>query len=281
SSTKDPLHRYTSPGTYTVSLKVTNSFGNSNTKTLTRYITVRDQSSPYRLPFPKGTTMEISDGYSDGKHLNVYNDYYCVDFNILGNDDLGIPILAIADGVVTFAGWDGLYGFRVIINHGNGITSNYAHGSSINVNKGEYVKQGQELMVIWDTGNAFGPHLHFGMRKNNKSMELPKFSGCNNGCVFVPEEAKGYTSDNVPYYAGKIIEENQAEHSGQAFDGNKTTKGHNGKYGWKYAKAGTPTTTVTYRPRFSNKVTCKILVYIPPNNARTKTAKYTVKHLGD
>ncbi len=275
---KNPTHTFTSEGTYNVKLSVTNSFGNSNSITKKNYVKACDNCSLYRLPFPNGINMKITNGYGIDYHIN--KDYYCVDFNLTGESDSGIPVLAVADGIVTYAKWNtGGYGFRVVVDHGNGITSNYSHGASINVREGEFVKQGQELMVIWDTGLSYGDHLHFGMREDGESMPLPQFSGCTNGCSFNPIEANGYTSDNVVNNPGKIIEESQADISG-SFDGNEPYYGHDRKYSWKYAKEGTSTITLTYRPQFSNKVTCDIFVYIPPYNATTTAAKYKVNHVG-
>jgi PKD repeat protein len=276
---KNPTHTYTSQGTYTVKLSVTNSFGNSDTITKKNYVKTCNNCLLYRLPFPGGINMKITNGYGKDRHKHENKDYYCVDFNLTGDSDAGIPVLAVADGIVKYAKFNtGGYGFRVVVDHGNGITSNYSHGASINVNEGEFVEQGQELMVIWDTGTAFGFHLHFGMRENDESMPLPQFSGCTNGCSFNPIEANGYTSDNIVNNPGKIIEENEADISG-SLDGEELYYGHNRKYSWKYAKEGTSTTTATYRPRFSKKVTCDIFVYVPPFNATTTAAKYKVKHV--
>ena len=275
---KNPAHTYTSQGTYTVKLSVTNSFGNSDTMTKKNYVNSCNNCLLYRLPFPNGINMKITNGYGIDYHIK--KDYYCVDFNLTGESDAGIPVLAVADGIVTYAQWNtGGYGFRVVVDHGNGITSNYSHGASINVREGEFVEQGQELMVIWNTGKSEGFHLHFGMREDDESMPLPQFSGCSDGCSFNPMEANGYTSDNVVNNPGKIIEENEADISG-SFNGEGLYYGHDRKYSWKYAVEGTSTTTVTYRPRFSSKVTCDIFVYIPPYNATTTAARYKVNHVG-
>ncbi|MFN7251998.1 MAG: peptidoglycan DD-metalloendopeptidase family protein [Anaerobacillus sp.] len=70
-------------------------------------------------------------------------------------------ILAADNGTVSFAGWDGGYGNKVIVNHNNGMTTLYAHLASIDVNVGDSVAQGQKIGVMGKTGNSTGVHLHF------------------------------------------------------------------------------------------------------------------------
>lgn len=78
----------------------------------------------------------------------------------------GASILAAADGKVIFAGYYGGYGNAVIIDHGDGISTLYAHNSVILVNEGDSVKRGQVISKAGSTGWATGPHLHFEVRKN-------------------------------------------------------------------------------------------------------------------
>ena len=75
-------------------------------------------------------------------------------------------IMAADNGVVTFAGWDGGYGNKVIINHNNGFRTVYAHLSSINVSVGQTVKKGQAIGSMGSTGDSTGVHLHFEMYRN-------------------------------------------------------------------------------------------------------------------
>ena len=78
-------------------------------------------------------------------------------------------ILAADNGTVTSAGWDGSgYGNKVTINHNNGITTLYAHLSSIDVKVGQTVSQGQKIGVMGSTGNSTGVHLHFEILQNGK-----------------------------------------------------------------------------------------------------------------
>jgi murein DD-endopeptidase MepM/ murein hydrolase activator NlpD len=80
----------------------------------------------------------------------------------------GSPVVAVANGTVTFAGWDGGYGNLVRIKHASGLTSGYAHLSRIGsgIRAGRAVKQGELVGLVGQTGLATGPHLHFMMAKN-------------------------------------------------------------------------------------------------------------------
>lgn len=70
-------------------------------------------------------------------------------------------VIASADGIVEIAGWQSGYGVTVLLNHGNGLRTRYAHGSQLLVSAGDSVKQGQAIMVSGNTGRSSGPHLHF------------------------------------------------------------------------------------------------------------------------
>jgi murein DD-endopeptidase MepM/ murein hydrolase activator NlpD len=82
----------------------------------------------------------------------------------------GTPIQAAASGTVIFAGWMGGYGNFVIVDHGGGLSTAYAHQSSIAVGGGA-VTQGQVLGYVGCTGHCFGPHLHFEVRVNGSAVD--------------------------------------------------------------------------------------------------------------
>jgi len=73
----------------------------------------------------------------------------------------GTEVLAAADGTVTLAGWNGEYGYCVIIDHGDGNKTLYAHMSLLDVSAGQTVTQGQTVGFVGSTGTSTGPHLHF------------------------------------------------------------------------------------------------------------------------
>jgi murein DD-endopeptidase MepM/ murein hydrolase activator NlpD len=82
----------------------------------------------------------------------------------------GAPIVASAAGVVIYAGWMGGYGNLIIIDHGGGLATAYAHQSSFAVGGGA-VSQGQTIGYIGCTGHCFGPHLHFEVRVNGSPVD--------------------------------------------------------------------------------------------------------------
>lgn len=82
----------------------------------------------------------------------------------------GTPILAAADGRVKFSGYSGDYGHMIVIDHGNGIETAYAHNSRNVVGEGQSVKQGQIVGRVGRTGNATGNHVHFEFRRNGQTL---------------------------------------------------------------------------------------------------------------
>lgn len=89
--------------------------------------------------------------------------------------DIGVdyytPIKAANRGTVTYAGWMDGYGNLVMIDHGEGLVSLYAHNSSIKVNEGQFVKQGDVVALAGATGWATGPHCHFEVRLHGDMVD--------------------------------------------------------------------------------------------------------------
>jgi murein DD-endopeptidase MepM/ murein hydrolase activator NlpD len=83
----------------------------------------------------------------------------------------GTPIHAAALGNVIYAGWMDGYGNLVFIDHGRGLSTGYAHQSSIAVSNGQTVTQGQVIGYVGCTGHCFGPHLHFEVRVNGAPVD--------------------------------------------------------------------------------------------------------------
>lgn len=82
-------------------------------------------------------------------------------------NEVGTTIRAARSGRVTYAGWYEGYGYVVLLEHDQGYTTRYGHLHSYFVTRGQYVKGGQVIASMGNTGNSTGPHLHFEVRKNN------------------------------------------------------------------------------------------------------------------
>ena len=87
----------------------------------------------------------------------------------------GSTIRAADSGTVIYSGWYGGYGKTVIINHGKGITTLYAHSSRLYVKSGQSVRRGESIAAIGSTGLSTGPHLHFEVRKNGIPVNPAKY----------------------------------------------------------------------------------------------------------
>jgi murein DD-endopeptidase MepM/ murein hydrolase activator NlpD len=87
----------------------------------------------------------------------------------------GDPIRATATGTVTQAGWNGGYGKMVELDHGNGLSTRYAHLSDIAVTVGQTVRMGQTIGRLGSTGRSTGPHLHYETRVDGEAVDPQKF----------------------------------------------------------------------------------------------------------
>lgn len=83
----------------------------------------------------------------------------------------GTPARAAASGVVSFAGEQSGYGHVVVVDHGGGVTTMYAHASALLVREGDRVDTGTELIRVGSSGRATGPHLHFELRKDGVAVD--------------------------------------------------------------------------------------------------------------
>lgn len=99
--------------------------------------------------------------------------------------DIGAPMganfVASNDGVVVKAEYNSAYGNMVIISHGGGVMTLYAHGSSIEVKEGDIVKQGQTVLKVGSTGYSTGPHAHFEIRLNGEYLNPMDYVSPDNG----------------------------------------------------------------------------------------------------
>ncbi|MFN4834313.1 MAG: murein hydrolase activator EnvC family protein [Pseudanabaena sp.] len=85
--------------------------------------------------------------------------------------DYGSLIYASEQGRVIYADWYGGYGNAVIVDHGNGMTTLYAHCSDLYVKDGDVVAKGQPIAAVGSTGFSTGPHLHFELRANGEPID--------------------------------------------------------------------------------------------------------------
>ena len=85
--------------------------------------------------------------------------------------DEGTPVHAADGGVVVEAGWISGYGYTVIIDHGNGMSTLYAHNSDVAVSPGQTVSKGEVVSYSGNTGGSTGPHLHFEVRINGEPTD--------------------------------------------------------------------------------------------------------------
>ena len=84
--------------------------------------------------------------------------------------DMGTPIVATADGVVTAAGWNGGYGNMVDVDHGGGIVTRYGHASAVAVTVGQQVRRGEVIAYVGSTGRCTGPHVHYEVRVDGQPV---------------------------------------------------------------------------------------------------------------
>ncbi len=125
------------------------------------------KSAGFIRPMNRGDIKMISAYWGDGRG------HKAIDFA----GDTGSPIFAAKAGTVTFSGWDGNYGYAVVIDHGNGYETRYAHASALCVRKGAKVSQGQQIAKLGNTGRSTGPHLHFEILKNGSQVNPAPYIG--------------------------------------------------------------------------------------------------------
>ena len=83
----------------------------------------------------------------------------------------GTPIMAAANGIVVTSGWHSSWGNYVVIDHGNGVTTLYAHCSALIASAGQYVEQGQTVGLVGNTGFSFGNHVHVEVAVNGQLVD--------------------------------------------------------------------------------------------------------------
>ena len=123
-----------------------------------------------KLLWPTRNTKRISSYF--GMRIHPIYNYPKMHNGIDIAASYGTDILASADGVVTTVTYnEGGYGWYIVVYHGEGISTLYAHCSSTIAVVGETVKQGQVIGLVGMTGAATGPHIHFEVRENGTPVD--------------------------------------------------------------------------------------------------------------
>ncbi|WP_325531872.1 M23 family metallopeptidase [Sporomusa sp.] len=86
-------------------------------------------------------------------------------------NDIGTHVMSARAGRVIWAGWRGGYGYAVMIDHGGGYVSLYGHLDNYFVERGQYVRAGQRIASMGNTGDSTGPHLHFEVQKDGQPVD--------------------------------------------------------------------------------------------------------------
>lgn len=133
-----------------------------------------------KLGYPSRVFGNITGGCAYGYRIHpIYKTrkfHTGIDIN-RGNSGLkaGDDVLAAENGIIAYAGNRGGYGLTVIVDHGGGITTLYAHNSTIKVRVGQEVKRGDVIAKVGSTGNSTGPHIHFEVRINGNHDNPMKY----------------------------------------------------------------------------------------------------------
>jgi murein DD-endopeptidase MepM/ murein hydrolase activator NlpD len=137
-----------------------------NLQTKTKYI-----GGSLRWPVP--SSQQISSYYGMRVHPILKKKKMHTGIDI--NASQGVSITAANKGTVIVAGWQSGYGYTVIIDHGGGISTLYAHCSRLLVGVGSKVNAGAVIAKVGSTGLSTGPHLHFEVRKNGATQDPLKY----------------------------------------------------------------------------------------------------------
>lgn len=121
----------------------------------------------FAWPAPGYYTITSSYGMRFHPVIKVYRTHTGMDIGA----PMGSYAIAANDGIVTTATYSNSYGNMVMIDHGGGVKTLYAHGSEILVQVGDEVKRGDAIMKVGSTGWSTGPHLHFEIRINGTAID--------------------------------------------------------------------------------------------------------------
>ncbi|HET6361953.1 MAG TPA: M23 family metallopeptidase [Gemmatimonadota bacterium] len=130
-------------------------------------------------PLAADGTGLLSSSYGDRMHPRSGDQRFHTGLDLRARE--GTPVYAAADGIVSLSGSSGAYGNVVLLDHGGGLQTLYAHHERNLVGVGDAIRRGQPIALVGHTGNATGDHLHFEVRWNGGTVDprtvLPHLAG--------------------------------------------------------------------------------------------------------
>ena len=124
------------------------------------------------------TIMPVNAPYNAsgfGRRIDPFSGQWAMHEGIDFLADPGTPVVAAAGGVVTFAGFHPQYGYMIDIDHGNDLSTRYAHLSKLYVKEGDVVSRAKRVALSGNTGRSTGPHLHFEVRFRGSAQNPARF----------------------------------------------------------------------------------------------------------
>jgi murein DD-endopeptidase MepM/ murein hydrolase activator NlpD len=128
----------------------------------------------------KPSGRPVREGYISsyfGERMDPFNGEQAMHKGVDFATDAGADVLAVASGIVTWAGPREGYGNLIEINHGNGYTTRYAHNAQTVVAVGDTVQRGQAIAVVGSTGRSTGPHVHFEVLRDGQQIDPMAYVG--------------------------------------------------------------------------------------------------------
>ncbi len=143
------------------------SLGLTNNSTTADWI--RANSAPNLWPVEGQITASF------GERIDPFNGEGAFHSGVDISAVVGSPVIAPADGSVTFADFLGGYGRAIMVDHGHGITTRYGHLSSFAVTAGQFIHRGDTIGYVGSSGRSTGPHLHYEVRINDAPVNPYKY----------------------------------------------------------------------------------------------------------
>jgi murein DD-endopeptidase MepM/ murein hydrolase activator NlpD len=139
------------------------------TKNSTTADWIRANSAPNLWPVEGQITASF------GERIDPFNGEGAFHSGVDISAVVGSPVIAPADGSVTFADFLGGYGRAIMVDHGHGITTRYGHLSNFAVTAGQYIHRGDTIGYVGSSGRSTGPHLHYEVRINDAPVNPYKY----------------------------------------------------------------------------------------------------------